>query len=108
MKLPEFLEADDGGFVQLAGHRIGLHHVARMYAEGSSPEMIAAHYPALPLALIRRVIAFYLENQPEVDQYASAHDQEIDRQIAGAPAAPTMAELRRRLQRMNPATSGAE
>ena len=30
MTLPEFLEMDEGGFINLTGHRIGLHHVVRM------------------------------------------------------------------------------
>jgi putative toxin-antitoxin system antitoxin component (TIGR02293 family) len=90
MKLPDYLEADDAGFTHLAGHRIGLHNVVRMYADGSSPEMIAAHYPSLPLALIHRVIAFYLDNQFDVDAYVSAHEQEIERQIATASASSPM------------------
>jgi len=75
MALPDFLETDDGGFVHMAGHRIGLHHLVRMYTEGSSPEMIAAYYPSLPLPLIHRVIAFYLENQRDVDADIAAHVQ---------------------------------
>jgi uncharacterized protein (DUF433 family) len=99
MTLPEYLEADDGGFVSLTGHRIGLHDVVRMYTDGSSPEMIAAQYPSLPLALIHRVIAFYLENQREVDAYVSEHAAEMDRQIASGPRGPSLAELRQRLGR---------
>ena len=53
--------------------------MVRMYADGSSPEMIGAQYPSLPLPLIHRVIAFYPENQGEVDIYMAAHDKEIDR-----------------------------
>ena len=103
MTLPEFLEMDDGGFVHMTGHRIGLHHVVRMYVDGSSPETIAAHYPSLPLALVHRVIAFYLDNQLDVDAYAVAHDHEIAQEIAAAPAVPSVVELRKRLQRMGAA-----
>lgn len=105
MTLPDFLEADDGGFVHMTGHRIGLHHLVRMYADGSSVEAIAAEYPSLPLALIHRVIAFYLENQSDVDAYVAEHDREIARQIALGPKAPLVAELRRRLERMAPVAS---
>jgi uncharacterized protein (DUF433 family) len=100
MTLPDFLETDDGGFVHMTGHRIGLHHLVKMYADGSSPEAIAAEYPSLPLALIHRVIAFYLENQSDVDAYVGDHDREIARQIALGPTAPSVAELRRRLKQM--------
>ena len=105
MTLPDYLETDDGGFIHMTGHRIGLHNLVRMYADGSSPEMIAAHYPSLPLALIHRVIAFYLENQADVDAYVAAHGQEIDRQIAAGQKAPSIVELRQRLERMHTAAS---
>jgi uncharacterized protein (DUF433 family) len=101
MTLPDFLQTDDGGFVHLTNHRIGLHHVVRMYAEGSSPEMISAYYPSLPLPLVHRVIAFYLENQSEVDAYIGAHDWDIAEQIAAGPAALSARELLRRLQQMS-------
>jgi uncharacterized protein (DUF433 family) len=108
MKLPEYLQADDGGFIHLAGHRIGLHHVARRYADGSSAEMIAAEYPSLPLPLIHRVIAFCLENQVEVDAYVLEHDREIDRQVAAGPKSPSLEELLHRLGRTGTAASAAE
>ncbi len=107
MTLPDFLEADDGGFIHLTGHRIGLHHLVRMYADGSSPEMIAAHYPSLPLALIHRVIAFYLENQSDVEAMVTAHDAEIAREIAAGPMAPSVVQLRQRMQKMGAATSNS-
>jgi uncharacterized protein (DUF433 family) len=108
MNLPEYLEADDGGFIHLTGHRVGLHNVARMYADGSSAEMIAAQYPSLALSLIHRVIAFYLENQVEVDAYVLEHAREIDRQVAAGPKAPAIEELRHRLGRMGTTASASE
>lgn len=105
MTLPDYLETDDGGFIHMTGHRIGLHNLVRMYADGSSSEMIAAHYPSLPLALIHRVIAFYLDNQTEVDNYVAAHDQEIEQQTAAGQKTPTITELRQRLQRMSTAST---
>jgi hypothetical protein len=68
-----------------------------MYADGSSAEMIAAQYPSLPLPLIHRVIAFYLENQVEVDAYMWEHAREIEHQIAVGSKAPSLEELRHRL-----------
>jgi hypothetical protein len=34
MTLPEFLTSDDGGYIHATGHRVGLHHVIRLYNEG--------------------------------------------------------------------------
>ena len=64
---------------------------------GHAPEMIAAHFPTLPLALVHKIIAFYLENQTETDAYMSEHEKEMDRQMVETPPAPTITELRARL-----------
>lgn len=64
MELPGFLSKDDGGFIAIAGHRIGLHHVIQLYQEGNSPEAIAVHYPSLSLSSIHKSIAFYLDHIP--------------------------------------------
>lgn len=96
--LPDFLTTDDGGFIHLAGHRIGMHHVVRLYNDGYSPEMLAEAYPTLPLALIHKTIAFYLENRDAVDGYMAEHDAAIERQSAAAASAPSVLELRQRLE----------
>ncbi len=100
MNLPDFLHADDGGFVHLRGHRVGLHHVVRLYHEGWSAEMLALEYPTVPLSLIHKVIAFYLDNTADVDGYVAEQDREIDRQVAAAPPSPPLSELRKRLDAM--------
>ncbi|MDB5299628.1 MAG: hypothetical protein JWO87_1291 [Phycisphaerales bacterium] len=97
MDLPDFLSADDGGFIHAKGHRIGLHHVIRLYNDGASAEMIAAHYPTLSLALVHKIIGFYLENQPATDEYISAQERETERQIGESRPAPSLEELRDRL-----------
>ena len=79
MNLPEFLTRDQSGYISFTGHRIGLHHVLGLYKEGYSPEMLREEYPTLPLALIHKVIAFYLENQAEADAYVAAYRAELER-----------------------------
>lgn len=98
MNLPDFLAEDNEGFIHLFDHRIGLHHVARLYNEGYSPEMLLGQFPTLPLALIHKAIAFYLENQPDVDAYIMRHDRDIQNQIAAAPKGPGLVELRQRMK----------
>jgi uncharacterized protein (DUF433 family) len=105
MNLPEFLTLDDGGFIQIAGHRIGLHHVVRMYEDGSSVETIADHYPTLPLALVHKIIGFYLENRPEVLRYLARQEEAFAGQSAVPQAGPSLAELRRRLEQKQRAES---
>ena len=95
--LPDFLAADDGGFIHIAGHRIGLHHVVRLYREGYSPEMLAEAFPTLPLFLVHKVVAFYLENRAEVDDYIASEERATSAQMAVSPPTPGITELRNRL-----------
>ena len=104
MTLPDFLTADEHGDIRLTGHRIGLAHVVRVYNEGYSAEMIGIEYPTLPLALIHKVIAFYLENQSDVDAHVAEIDEELRRQADATPRrGPDLAELRRRIAQMKQA-----
>jgi uncharacterized protein (DUF433 family) len=96
VELPDFLTQQSGGLIRLTGHRIGLEHVVYFYNQGFAPEMILGQFPSLPLALIHKVIAFYLDNQQEVDVYVDRSETEVARQRAAAQPAPDLAELRRR------------
>ncbi len=97
MNLPEFLSQDSKGFIHVAGHRIGLQHLVFYYNEGYSAELLAAEYPTLSLAVIHKIIAFYLEHRPAVNQYIAGCDAEIQQQREAAHRGPSVAELRDRL-----------
>jgi uncharacterized protein (DUF433 family) len=96
--LPDFLTQDSHGYIHFTGHRIGLRHVVGLYREASTPEMIQDHYPTLPLPLIHKVIAHYLENQTEVDAYILACRQTMERLAAAPQSGPDAAELHRRME----------
>ena len=97
MNLPGFLTEAPFGEIRLTGHRIGLYHVVKGFNDGKSPEALAEQYPTLPLALIYAVIAFYVQNRVEVDEYVARVRSEIARQVAELPKGPTLAELKQRL-----------
>lgn len=101
MDLPEFLQSDESGLIRLTGHRIGLEDVVHFFNEGSSPEMIVGQFPTVPLPLIYKVIAFYLENREKVDKYITQEQAAVERHRAAAPSGPDMDELRRRLAKMH-------
>ena len=101
MNLPEFLQTDESGLIRLAGHRIGLEDVLHFFNEGSSPEMIVGQFPTVPLPLIYKVIAFYLENREKVDKYVAQERAAVERHRAAAPSGPDMDELRRRLAQIH-------
>jgi uncharacterized protein (DUF433 family) len=96
MKLPDFLTEIAYGEILLTGHRIGLYHVVRYYNDGYSPEMLHEQFPSLPLELIRKVVAFYHENQAEVDAYVAHEQAEIDRQRADPSRVLDVEELLKR------------
>ncbi len=97
MNLPDFLNQDPYGSIHVAGHRIGLQDIVYYYNEGSSAEELCEVFPTIPLALVHKVIAFYLEHAVEVDTYTATCEVEMERQRAAAPKGPDLAELRRRL-----------
>jgi uncharacterized protein (DUF433 family) len=103
MNLPDFLTEWTHGEIMLKGHRIALHHVVPFYNEGHAAEMLLGRFPTLSLALMHKAIAFYLENQTEVDANVAAQKAEIDRLAATLPDGPGTVELRERLSAMRPA-----
>lgn len=105
MNLPDFLRQDQYGEIFLAGHRVCLHHIINRYVEGASPELIAFEFPTVSLALIHKVIAYYLENREDVDHYLHDVNSEIERQASAGPHGPSFEELRRRMASRIPAKS---
>jgi uncharacterized protein (DUF433 family) len=99
MQVPDFLTRAGDGEIRLTGHRIGLYHLIERYNEGESAELLACRYPSLPLALVHKVLAFYLENQPDVDVYIAACRAALDQQQEGAQRLDSDL-LRRRLAGM--------
>jgi uncharacterized protein (DUF433 family) len=100
MKPPDFLHKDENGEIRLAGQRIGLFHVIHYYRAGYSPEMLACQFPTLPLALIHKVIAYYLDHTPEVEAYVNTCRTELAQQRAAKPQPLDAATLRQRLEAM--------
>jgi uncharacterized protein (DUF433 family) len=98
MNLPAFLTEWPYGEIMLTGHRIGLYHVIFHYKDGMSAEQLHEQYPTLSVELIRQVIAFYHENQAEVDAYVAREQEEIERQRASTPRVYNWEELRRRFE----------
>lgn len=99
MPLPEFL-AEAVGEIRIVGHRISLFDVLWEYNQGLSVEELALRFPTLKRATIHKLIAFYLEEQPEVDEYLAAYQQALGDARAQASAGPSAAELQRRLEQI--------
>jgi uncharacterized protein (DUF433 family) len=97
MTLPEYLTHDADSHIHVTGHRIGLEDVVYYYNEGYSAEALLDVFPTLSLAVVYKVIAFYLEHRADVDTYVASCNADMERQRAAAPRGPDVDELRRRL-----------
>jgi uncharacterized protein (DUF433 family) len=100
MNLPDFICRDPDGYIHLADHRVGLHHIIALYNEGYSPEMLLGEFPTLSLALIHKSLGFYLENLAEMDAYVAAEQQAIEDQRVTTSRGPSLQELRRRMNQL--------
>ena len=98
--LPDFLEVTDDE-IRVVGHRISLFHILKEFNLGHSPEEISLRFPTLKLATIHKIIAFYLENQAEVDAFLTAYTQSLGEQERHlGQNGPSKAELLRRLEQI--------
>ena len=99
MDLPDFLIQDPDGEICLRGHRIRAIEVAALYDKGLSAEAIALDYfPTIPLPLIHKVIAFFLENEVEIRRMIRENAEAMARLEASTPSrGPSHSELRNRI-----------
>jgi uncharacterized protein (DUF433 family) len=63
------LQTSTDGIIYVGQTRVPLETVIIAFHRGATPEEIVTQYPALLLAQVYRVIAYYLENRIEVDVY---------------------------------------
>lgn len=64
----EYVEIVEATY-RVAGSRVSLDSIVYCFREGLSPEGIAESFPTLTLEQVYGAIAFYLANQPRVDEY---------------------------------------
>jgi uncharacterized protein (DUF433 family) len=98
MNLPDFLIDHPDGEIRITGHRVGLYHIIDRYLEGDSPETLHEEFPTIALATIHKVIAFYLENEAQVDAYMAAYRAELARLEAEHIPSPSAERIRQKLE----------
>jgi uncharacterized protein (DUF433 family) len=96
--LPSGLHWHPDGEIRLVGHRIGLYHVISYYNRGYAAEMLRDQFPTLDLDLIHQVIAFYRENQADVDAYMADVQAEINQFRAAHQPGTGILRLRERME----------
>jgi uncharacterized protein (DUF433 family) len=70
------LVQEDDGTVHVTGSRVTLDTLVGAFQKGATAEQIQDSYPALSLAQIYAVIAYYLEHQADVKDYLKLRRQE--------------------------------
>lgn len=63
------LKADQDGVMRVGKTRVTLDTVIHAFEQGHTAEEIVSHYPALRLADVYAVIAYYLNNKAAVEAY---------------------------------------
>jgi uncharacterized protein (DUF433 family) len=69
------LAADLDGVMRVGKTRVTLDTVVGAFEQGHTAEEIVSHYPALKLADVYAVIAYYLNNQAEVRAYLQLQEE---------------------------------
>ena len=94
------LHTDAQGGIRIRDTRVTLDSILNYYKQGESPEDLHEGFPTIALADIYAIIAYYLNNQTELDRYLQVRHEEAERlreQIeADFPPKITRAELLRR------------
>ena|SRR5664279_1374977 len=75
-EVPVPIRRDKDGNIRVGGTRVLLEVVIARFQQGDTPEHIHEGFPTLKLADIYAVIAYYLNNREEVDDYIRQQDEE--------------------------------
>ena len=98
----EYVEEVDGGY-RVAGSRVSLDSIVYCFREGLSPESIAESFPTLTLEQVYGAIAYYLANQPIVDEYLRegeklSHELQAQSRVRNADLITRLQRARRESQ----------
>lgn len=94
-----FLTKTDDGTIRIGKTRVSLESVVHQFSLGATAEEIAQKFPALKLAEVYAVIAYFLNNHEQVAKYVLDQEAESDVIQAGIDAKyqSQTTELRRRI-----------
>jgi len=65
------LTRGEGGVFRITGTRVTLDSIVREFKDGATPEQIQEDFPSVTLSDIYSVVAYYLQQSREVDDYLS-------------------------------------
>lgn len=91
------MKADRDGVIRVGGTRVRLETVIYAFNEGCIPEEIVSQYPALKLADVYAVIAYYLNDRAAIDAYISNRSETARTLRQEIEATPEYHQFRQRL-----------
>ena len=71
----EYVNRTPEGGWRVAGTRVSLDSVVRLFLDGAAAEEIVCEFPSLTLEQAYGAIAFYLRNRTEIDGYLASQQQ---------------------------------
>jgi uncharacterized protein (DUF433 family) len=95
--IPPPLRFDAHGVCRVADTRVTLLTLIDAFLEGATPEEIYQEYPAVGLADVYAVIAFYLGRRDEVDAYLDTLREQEAHLVDEIRHRSPLSEIRRRL-----------
>jgi uncharacterized protein (DUF433 family) len=91
------LEEDASGAIHVERTRVTLDSVVHAFREGASAEEIVERFPAITLTAAYAAIAFYLQNQLEIDEYLKRRESETEQLRSHIESRPEAKAFRERL-----------
>ena len=91
------MQSDRDGVIRVGGSRVRLETIIYAFNEGCTPEDIVSQYDILKLADVYAVIAYYLNNRSELDDYISTRSKTARDLRQEIEATPEYQNFRERL-----------
>lgn len=92
-----FLDRVGPNALRIKGTRVGLEHLIRLYQEGLTAEELVSEFPTLSIDQVQGVMAYYLGNRDEVDEYLRSGEQRLEeryRERSQQPPSEVVAKIR--------------
>ncbi len=93
--VPSHITVDENGVARIDGTRMKVVHIVmEKMARGSDPEQMHEAFPDLTLSQIYAALAYYYDNQVEIDEQIVRGEKEAEALLAGLDETPGRKKLR--------------
>jgi uncharacterized protein (DUF433 family) len=96
------LEQDEAGTIRVENTRVPIDAIIAAYYEGATAEEIVERFPSISLSAVYAAIAFYLQNQNELDEYLKGRQESLQQVKVNFEARSNLRAFRQRLLARKP------